>query len=233
MVTIDFPNQGKQTKAEKARNAELAKLYKVAAFPTLLLLDSGGRPYAEAEMIMKVDGHVEHLGALAKNRVKRDAGLAAAKNLSGLAKAKALKGALTNMELQQHHLSDFYKEEVAEIAKNDPEDKTGFTRLAKAHAEIGKLEDKMDKLFDEGNFDGMLAIVDGFIKTYQPDGKLLQQALAEKMYINEEKGDLAAAVVIADEIMKIDPKSEFGVDAKFIKAELLLDLAAEKKATGK
>ena len=59
LVTMDYPNdQSKQTKPEIKRNQELLKLYNIKAYPTLLLLDEAGRPYAEGGMIMKTADHL-------------------------------------------------------------------------------------------------------------------------------------------------------------------------------
>lgn len=217
LVMIDFPDKVKQSNATKKQNEALAKLYSIAAFPTLLLLDPQGRPYAEGDMVMEVDEHVAQLRGLAKKRLTRDKNFAAAEKLGGIDKAKAFHQALTAMGLQHNYLGAFYKNEIDALAKNDPDDKTGFVKMIRARTAFSKLALKLEGLYDTENYDGMIKAIDEFIKAHQPDGAFKQEVLIEKLYIFEEKKDFAAGIAVAEEILKIDPDSDFALDAKEMK----------------
>lgn len=221
---IDYPDEVKQSDAVKKQNAKLEKHFQIQAFPTLYLLDAKGRPFAEAEMEMEVKGHLEQLSTLVKVRATRDEKFAAAAKLEGVEKAKALNEALQVTGFSSAALSNFYQSEVEELTKNDPEDKTGFVKAAKAEKAFAKMEEKIDDLFDADNdkpdLDAMVKVVDDFVKTHSPKGKLLQESLMTKSYLFEEKGDTPAALKALDEAIKVDPKSELAGYAKEIKAEL-------------
>jgi protein disulfide-isomerase len=48
LVLIDFPRAGKQTPEEKKINRALSEKYKVAGFPTVLILDANGKKLGQA-----------------------------------------------------------------------------------------------------------------------------------------------------------------------------------------
>ena len=134
LVTIDFPNRGNQDPAQRRRNEALAKKFKVGAFPTLLLLDARGRPYAEAGMVMNVRGHAAQLLELRKKRVERDARFSEAGKLAGAEKADSLADALAELKLPTHYLNTFYGDVIAEIQKSSPENKSGLSKGGAAKA---------------------------------------------------------------------------------------------------
>ena len=47
LVELDFPSKKKQDPAIKAQNAELGKKYRIQGYPTILLMDAKGRPFAK------------------------------------------------------------------------------------------------------------------------------------------------------------------------------------------
>ncbi|MDA7506518.1 thioredoxin family protein [Akkermansiaceae bacterium] len=49
LVELDYPRKGDQSKELKAQNKELAKKYKIRAYPTVLLLDANGKVFKKVE----------------------------------------------------------------------------------------------------------------------------------------------------------------------------------------
>src|SRR5690606_35289572 len=111
--------------------------YGIRGFPTILLTDAEGLPYASTGY---QDGgpekYVEHLDELRARKTTRDESLASAEKLEGPEKAKALVAALKAMELEDATVAKFFPRVVEDIKAADPEDTTGFAKAAAAKARL-------------------------------------------------------------------------------------------------
>lgn len=130
LVFIDFPQhpQALSKVQDPGRNDRLQKQFAIQGYPTVILADAEGRPYA-------VDGYqqggpAEYLDVLAKHqavREERDGLLAAVELAQGLPKLTAAKAALTF--LNEKRLLPYHEAEVAawnELAlKLDPTNEHG------------------------------------------------------------------------------------------------------------
>ena len=70
LVELDFPQKSKQTKEEKATNKALAKKYKIAGFPSIVLTDAKGKKYAQTGYLE--GGPKPYLKHLNKLRDRKD-----------------------------------------------------------------------------------------------------------------------------------------------------------------
>ena len=85
-------------------------------FPSILLCDAEGRPYAATGyQAGGPEKFVAHLNELRGNKAKRDEALAAAAKAEGVAKAKALVTALDTMKMDDEVVANFYGEIGAQI----------------------------------------------------------------------------------------------------------------------
>jgi thioredoxin-related protein len=82
LVEIDFPREkGKLPEDARKRNTELGEKYAVESYPTILLCDAEGKPYAATGYEEGgPEKYVGHLNELRKNKVKRDEAFAKAAN---------------------------------------------------------------------------------------------------------------------------------------------------------
>ena len=134
LVEIDFPkDKSKLSEETQKQNEELGEKYAVQGYPTILLCDAEGRPYA-ATGYQKggPEKYVEHLNELRGNKAKRDEAFAAAGKAEGLEKAKALVAALDAMKLEDAMVANFYGDIAEQIKAADPKDETGFGKKAAA-----------------------------------------------------------------------------------------------------
>jgi len=201
LVEIDFPrDKSKQSDALQKQNAELQKSYQVAGFPTILLMDSQGRPFANTGY--RAGGpekYLEHLKELQSKRIKRDEALAAAEKLSGVAKAKALVAVLE--DLPEDYLGH-YQSIIDEIAKLDPKDESGFVAQQKKKQARKELEQQLTTAMRSGKSETAPAIIDKFIADQKLEGKEKQDILKIKLQINVgnvmRTGDVDKAVALVD-----------------------------------
>lgn len=222
LLELDYPqDKSGQSEALQKQNQELAEKYAVQGFPTILLADGEGRPYASTGY--QPDGpvkYVKHLDELAAKRKARDEGFAAADKLSGAEQAKAYVAALDAMELEDSTLSGFYGETIEKIKKADPEDATGFSKRLESKEKLAKFEASLNELGQKQDFDGALKLVEETLKYdgFSPEDK--QRVALMKALVLAEQGKFDEAVAAADEAKKIAPESETAGQIDGLKTQL-------------
>jgi thioredoxin-related protein len=70
-VLLDFPQSKKQSEEIRTQNSRLAQRYRVDGFPTIILADAAGKPYAETGY--QKGGPMVYLQHLAELRMKKPA----------------------------------------------------------------------------------------------------------------------------------------------------------------
>ena len=210
LVEIDYPqDSSKMSDATKKQNEALKDTYKIKGYPTIMLMDAQGRPFAQTGyQAGGPENYLTHLETLRSKRIKRDEALAAADKLSGTEKAKALVSVLK--ELPEDQLSH-YSAITDEIAKLDPEDPSGFVKAQKLKTARQKLESDIGAAMQSGKGDTAPAIIDQFIKDNQLEGKEKQEMLEIKLRIESsnaaQAGDTDKALSLVDTYIS-ESKSE-------------------------
>jgi thioredoxin-related protein len=245
LVEIDFPkDKTKLSEETQKQNADLGKKYAVKGYPTILLCDAEGRPYAATGY--QKDGpekYVTHLNELRGRKIQRDEAFATAAKAEGVTKAKALVAALDAMKLDDELVANFYGDVVADISQLDKDDATGYAKAKKAaddkKASAEKNQAAVQQFFgakiaplmQAKEFDKALAEVKTYIKE-NPDtpeefkvGMLMNIGLAGPM----EKKDAAAAMAVVDDVTKTYPTSELAKNADKVKANIKAHLEAKPK----
>lgn len=223
-VELDFPRKSKLSEETQKQNDALQKEFAVRGFPTIMLCDASGRPYARTGYLPGGPGsYVEQLGKLRKIRESRDAAFAEAEKATGVEKAKLLAKAVSVLDADCLH--PFYDTTLAEIARLDPDDATGIVKREKQLGEFKTLETALGSTRD---LEGRLTLIDKFIADHKPEGELKQRVLFTKSgaYFSAEKKTEAAKYL--DEIVAIDANSELGKRAAEVKQRFFTDAAAPK-----
>ncbi len=157
LVDIDIPNGNHVSDEQKALNRALAQAMNVQGFPTSLILSKDGaiiggfvgyRDWAETEAMWNE--------ALA-NKAKADDAFAAAEQLSGLEKAKALSAIaeLCPADLRGNNVAL-----SAQIMEADTDDTLGLRAAAAQAAAKKAVEDEVDALINNTPHDQMLSVLD-------------------------------------------------------------------------
>ena len=160
LVNFDFPRKKELKKSIKEQNQKMQKAYGIRGFPTVILTDAAGKPYAKTGYQQGgVDAYLSHLNNFHSLKAKENALLAEADKASGLEKAKLLDQALVMM-MENHLLGDRNKL-IDEIIKLDPENKAGLRAKYELQHKVAPIEAALQKT---GNFDQALADLDKLLK---------------------------------------------------------------------
>ncbi len=231
LVELDFPRDNSAiSEAVQKQNAELKEKFHIKGFPTILLLDAQGRPFAQTGYQPGgPEKYVAHLDELRAKRVERDEAFAAAEKLTGMEKAKALVGALKS--LPENHLGH-YAGITAQIAELDPKDETGFVAAQTRKNAMAALEKDVMAAMRSGKSDEVIAKIDQFMTDNKVVGEEKQALLGMKMnpLLVAKKFDEAAKVI--DELIAAAPESKaakFASDFKPRLQKMKEDAAKPKK----
>ena len=220
LVELDFPSKKKQDPAIKAQNAELGKKYRIQGYPTILLMDAKGRPFAKTGYQSGgPSAYNQHLMELIRSGEKITQNLTTASKLTGLNKAKML---IKTLKLFPEELLIHYTEEMDEIKKLDPKDSTGFIKEMKLKKDIKELQTLVSKTARNGELERALSLVDDFISKNALKGESKQQALMSKLncYDPRKPGSLEKAEALMDSVIAIAPNSQSGQYAAAIKQRI-------------
>lgn len=223
LVKLDFPqDKSGLTEEIQEQNAKLAEQYGVEGFPTIMLSDAKGRPYASTGYR---DGgpeaYVAHLESLQENRTKRDEAFASAEQAEGVEKAKALVAALNTMDLLPAAIDEFYGDIVETIKASDPDDETGFTKQSAARQRVAEFQEEINALAAAGNFEGILAVVDDVLKTEGLEPEEQQEITLTRALVFAELGRFDDAIQVVDDAAKIAPDSDIAPHLDGFKAQLI------------
>ena len=202
LVELDFPRKKELPEALKKQNKTLRDTFSVSGFPTVMLCDAEGRPYAKTGYQNGgAEAYVTHLGELRKQKRQRDNAFATAEMLEGPEKARALELALSVVPPKSLGI---YANELEQIAVADPDDNSGFIAKIKVEQASKALRTLIHPLFKERDFAAVYVKVDEFIKDTKPEGEALQTAQLYKLqalYMEKKYDD---AIKLAEDVLKIN-----------------------------
>jgi thiol-disulfide isomerase/thioredoxin len=242
LVELDFPQEKKLDAETTKQNEELQQKYKIEGYPTIMLCDATGKPYAQTGFRSGgPEKYSAHIAELQEIRVKRDAAFAKAESAKeDTDKATALVEGLKNLE--EDLIDAHYGEVVEQIAKLDPADKSGFVKTrkeaiakkeaaAKAEAAVESFaQEKLSPLMDAKEYDKAVTATKAFIKENPDlspdirDNLLFSISLAEPM----EKGNLEGAYTIVDQLVKEYPDTDIAKNIDEVKASIAAQIKQMK-----
>jgi thioredoxin-related protein len=232
LVELDFPKDKTKVSDEvRAQNEKLSDKYGVEGFPTIVLADSTGRPFATTGYQKGgPEKYVEHLMELRSKREARDEAFAAADKAEGVEKAKALIAALDAMGLSEASISSFYADVIERIKSADPDDTTGFNKKAAAAGRLKAFQDQLQQLAGKQDMDGAMKLVDATLAEGGFGKEETLQLMMTRAVILAQQLKMTEALKAVDEAKAFAPDSPMieGID-QFRKQ---LEQAAQKPAEG-
>ncbi len=158
-VELDFPRQADKVPPEVMREREAyMQAYGITGFPTMLLLDKDGAPYAKivgsgsVKMPIGKEEHAraisEYLGKLEEVRLVQQRFLEAVKASEGKADAERAEALVNALQMLPEEFRGQQKAVVEAIIAADPTDRFGYVekkRIAKLAVEQRKLLDEFFK----------------------------------------------------------------------------------------
>lgn len=218
LVSLDFPRKVELPQEEKKQNDALRDLFQVSGFPTVVLCDQQGRPYARTGYQRNgAEAYVKHLGQLQEKKQHRDAAFEEAKSLEGTDKARALEKALSSVP--RKHLKS-YQKELDAIAKADPKDASGFMARWKVEEVSAGLRTLVNPLFRDRKLDQALVVVDDYVQKHQLEGEAKQTAMLYKLQVLYIQKKYEQAGKLADEIIAINDANRPARYARMIKTRV-------------
>lgn len=210
LVEIDFPREkGKLPEDVRKRNTELGEKYAVQGYPTILLCDAEGKPYATTGYEEGgPEKYVGHLNELRKNKIKRDEAFAKAAKANGVEKAKVLVTALDAMELDEKVVANFYGDIAEQIRAADPKDETGFVKKAEAGKRLEAFQKSLQEFGAKRDHEGALALVDKTLKEGGFDTESTLQIMMTRSAIYASTGKFDEALKAVDEAKAFAPDSK-------------------------
>ena len=156
LLELDYPRNKKQSPEIKAQNAKLQALFGIRGFPTIMLVDAKGRPYARTGYQRGgPDNYLKHLGELRHQKHTANKALAEAANEKGTAKAKALDGALAGIRAKldgrepgsaEGLVVNTYTEVVDEIIELDAKNEAGLKKKYVSIREAAATKAALDEI---------------------------------------------------------------------------------------
>jgi thioredoxin-related protein len=227
LVELDFPkDKSKLSEETQKQNKELSERYAVRGFPTILLSDAEGRPYAATGYQEGgPEKYVAHRNELRGKKTARDEAFAAAEKAAGVEKAKALVAALEAMSLEDAVVANFYGDVAAQITAADPDDQTGFAKKASAKKRFVDFQSQLQEFARNENTEGALGLVDKTLKEGGLDKVETQQIMLIRAAILAEQKKFDDALKAIDEAKDFHPESEM--------TDLIDTFRAQVEASGK
>jgi thioredoxin-related protein len=242
MVELDFPREKALDAKLKEQNEALKEKFQIKGFPTIMLCDASGKPYAKTGyQAGGPEKYVLHLNELRAVREKRDEAFAKAdKAKTDAEKAAALVEGLKAMN--EDLVDRCYSDVIEQISKLDKEDSTGFVKMRKEAAAKKRAEQEamgavqgfmmstIQPMMKAKEYDKALEA----LKTYIKDNPNTPEDYKVNMTLNiglagpMEKGDVAAAHAIVDGIAKDYPNSRIAQNIDKIKDSIKARMEHQK-----
>ncbi len=226
-LMLDYPRSKKLSEKQKKVNDDWKKKMAITGFPTIVLMDSKGLPYAKhAGAILQVDGFLKAVDRWEKSKVQRDQLFEKAKKQQGPDKAKSLYEGLKTMD--ESLWQQFFPDVIDSIKKADPEDKCQFQTYIAQKERIETQKKEMTDIFIKYRSDPEkrnLAL-DDMLKRGDLENTVRQQIMLTQTFwklrsnqkANPEKAE-SEYLKDLEAIIAIDPNSKEGKNAQQLKEQ--------------
>ena len=207
-VMLDYPqDKSKMTPKLLAQNEQLQKKFRVQGFPTVLLTDVAGKPYAQTGyQAGGPKAYLAHLAELRKSRVQAAELMAKAESteIDDVEKAKLLDKAINLMSPEM--VANYYSDLIDKVIAFDSDNKAGLrdNYLAK------KASQKAVEQLQAGNVDKGIEMIDKIISDYKMNGQTTQEIYYLKALAIRGKGDDAAVLENLKKAVGAAPESQMG-----------------------
>ena len=229
LVELDYPQDtSKLSKEIREQNEKLKQQFSIQGYPTILLADASGRPYAQTGYQEGgPDEYVKHLNELRAVKTKRDAAWKKAEGAQGGERAKFLAEGLKVLDADLAAIH--YKPEIDEIAKLDPKDENGVTATFTYKADLEAAKAKLMAAAQKGEAGGAKKEIDDFIAAH-PKATALQKQEALMAVLNTYRPpkDNEAVLKLMAEVKALDAESESGKRAVMIIQQVQMMIEKDK-----
>ena len=230
LVEIDFPqNKSKLSKETQEQNAKLQTLFGIQGFPSIVLTDAQGRPYAKTGYQPGgPEKYLPHLDELRAVKAKRDEQWKKAEGAQGVEKAKFLAAGLK--VLDEEIAAQHYSKVIAEITALDPKDETGMGAAMGFKSDIATLQGEIGTVAGKDGPEAARKKADEFIAAHTKlTANQKQIALLSLLNIYRPPQDNETVLKLMNEVKALDATTAEGRQAAQIE-EHVKEMVAKEAA---
>lgn len=215
LVLLDFPRRAEQAEALKLQNEKLSKHYGVRGFPSVLLCDAEGMPYASTGFQdLEPVAYAKMLEGLQVEKTSRDEAIKKAMTLQGAERAKALEELLKSIGTKGRlQIGMAFSPILNAIKEADPEDSSGYSTQLLLFGKMANLGPKDDEK-------PVFAELDAYVKKYNLVGEKKQEALIKKIDVYFARRNFDGMLALLDEVIEVDPETTLAKQLKGAKPRI-------------
>lgn len=222
LVKLDFPNdKSKLTEATLKQNDQLRQKYSIEAFPSIILTDASGKPYAITGYLPGgPESYLKHLDELRAKKGRATEALKSAVSSEGVPKARLLAGMLNDMNLTKGMMETFYADVIEQIKTADPDDTVGFVKASVLKDQLAKFQRELSFFAQGRDFASALRLIDKTIKGGGFEKPEVQQMMGTRAVILAEMKKFDEALKAVDDAKAFAPGSELAPSLDDFKKKL-------------
>lgn len=235
LVELDYPrDKTKLSEEVQKQNARLKEAYPVRGFPTILLCDAQGLPYAQTGyQAGGPENYVKHLNELREVRMKRDNAMADVRSSEGVQKAKAIVAYIETLKLNEALVEAQYGDMMKTITELDPQDETGYVKEKTARERFAGINKEINGFARKKDFQGGVSYLDGLLKDdgFEPLQK--QQILMVRSMMLMELDQVEEALKSIDTAIATHPDSPMNERIRQYRTKLAAEWEKDKAGQNK
>jgi tetratricopeptide (TPR) repeat protein len=204
----------------------------VGRFPTFVLMDAEGKPYAKSEKAAgSIDAYQAEFKQLQHLRERRDECLKLAVKSTGTSKAQLLEEALVAVgPYSMTEYTDLQRQIIDLDSSNEAGLKAKYESTVVARQMDSVIQTEIYPLVDRGNYPAAIARLDRLIREARPPRDQLQLLMAFKGQLYFSMGDRRQATSVLDAAIAVDPTSESASRARTAKLQLAAEMPSRPQA---
>lgn len=214
LVELDFPQGKKQEESIKSQNQGLQEKYGIDGFPTVLLTDPSGVPYAKLGYGPETATMTDHMIDLRKRKATRDDLFSRAKVATGAEKARLLDQAITGLGRDEFVTN--FDDVLDQIVTADADNKAGLKAKYGTRVELRPII----KVAEGGDVDGAIGKLETILKEKDAPAARKQEVLYMKAILLQFKQDRDGSIATLKDAEKADPNSDRGKEIGGILKEI-------------
>lgn len=207
LVELDYPrDKTKLGEAVSKQNMALLEVYPIKAYPTVLLCDAAGKPFAVTGYRPGgPEAYIPHLTELLAKKTGRDEAFASAAGKEGVDKARLLIAALDGLGLDPDMIRANYAKVEAAILAADPEDLTGYAKKQLSEVGFAAFMTGLRELGSKQDLDGVGKLVATTLDNPAITGEIRQQVHGHHAGTLASAGKKDEAIAVLRKAVAEDP----------------------------